>query len=129
MRGLRAKSRPGTSRDATSRLAATIVFPNVADLAARHVRGRAGIVRRRRGVVDDGRRPPVRQALRLAARGRARSENAALRDLQRPHPARHRPRPPRDTLDLGRIHGVGPAKIASYGRIVLEVVVGFAEAD
>lgn len=34
---------------------------------------------------------------------------------------------PRDAFDLSRIHGVGPAKIASYGDKVLEVVAGFAD--
>ena len=36
---------------------------------------------------------------------------------------------PRDTIDLGRIHGVGPAKIASYGRVVLEVVKGYGVGE
>ena len=35
---------------------------------------------------------------------------------------------PRDTVDLSRIHGVGPAKIASYGAVVIELVTGFASA-
>ena len=33
---------------------------------------------------------------------------------------------PRDKLDLSRIHGVGPAKIGSYGDAVLEVLARFA---
>ena len=34
---------------------------------------------------------------------------------------------PRDAVDLSRIHGVGPAKIASYGAAVLAVLGRFAE--
>ena len=34
---------------------------------------------------------------------------------------------PRDAVDLGRLHGIGPAKIASYGEAVLAVLGRFAE--
>ena len=69
---------------------------------------------------------PLFEALRTWRKGAGLGPGrAALCDLPRQDPARHRQRPARPPQsDLGRIAGVGQGKLERYGDMVLKIVAG-----